>query len=240
MSEPNGEKPTEKDNSAPPAPTEMIVYAPPESTLEPPIQIITSRRISSGNMSFESVQRISLAKISFWLVLVCTLLAAALGFILGAVLGAIEIARISALVGALVLGSLAGILALRVGLNAQNASSGPLQRVGGAIIVAIFCGAIGGLAGAVVVAFVGILCGAIAGCVLGSLIKRGPAGIGSGFLLGSLLGPLVLALYLDRERALEWGMHGAWIAAASCFVLLLLGGISARSRLRKAGSSQIS
>jgi hypothetical protein len=238
MSGIDGDKPLEKSDKAPLAPSEVVVYSPPISNQEPTIQIVTSRRISSGRMSFESVQRISFAKLSVWLILLGTLTAGALGFILGAVLGALEIARISALVGALFLGGVTGLLALRVGLSAQNAGSGLIQRLGGAFVVAIFCGAIGGLAGAVVVAFAGILCGAIAGSVLGALVKRGPAGIGSGFLLGSLLGPLVLALYLDREKALEWGTHGAWIAAAACLVLLSLGGISARAKLRKAGSIQ--
>src|SRR5262245_12013952 len=129
MVDPDSEKPVENDDSAPPAPTEMIVYNPRESIQEPPIQVITTRRFSSGRMTFESVQQISLAKISFWLVVACTLLAASLGFILGAVLGAIEIARISAMVVALLLGSLTGILALRVGLSAKNARSGLLSRI---------------------------------------------------------------------------------------------------------------
>jgi hypothetical protein len=238
MAEADGEKPVDKNNEPPPGHGDVVVFTPQELQSEPTIQLITSRRIASGKISFDALQHVSFAKVSAWLILVGGVTAGALGFILGAVLGAIEIARISALIGAALLGGLGGLIALRVGLNANNQRRGPLDRAGGALVVALVCGAIGGLAGAVVVAFAGILCGAIIGSCLGAMFRRDATGIGSGFLLGSLLGPLVLALYLDKAKALEWGLHGAWVAAAAAMVFLGLTVLSARLKIKRARSAQ--
>ena len=69
----------------------------------------------------------------------------------------------------------------------------------------------------VLVAFVGMLCGGAAGCLAGVLIKRKAIG----FIAGLLLGPVALALYLDRESAIAWGLHGAWMGAAVGVLLML-------------------
>src|SRR5260221_11802936 len=140
----NGEQPAEQNDPTSPGHGEVVVFTPQEVNREPGIQVISTRRFYTSKISFEGFQRTTLAKLSFWLFLLFGLTAGALGFILGAVLGAVEVARISALVGAGLLGGLGGILALRVGLNAKAANQGLLQRIGGALFFAIFCGAIGG------------------------------------------------------------------------------------------------
>ena len=132
------------------------------------------------------------------------------GFILGAIMGSMEIARITAFVGAVLLGTFAGFLGWRIGrvLGARKGLN--YRAIFGGGLGALIGGLMGALAGAMLVAFVGILCGGVAGCLAGALIKRRALG----FILGLVLGPFVLAVYLDRENALAWGRHGACMGAA--------------------------
>ncbi len=139
------------------------------------------------------------------------------GLVLGAILGSMEIARISALVGAVLLGTFGGILGWGTGRLLGARKKLKYLAVFGAAVGVLIGGLMGALAGAMLVAFVGILCGGVAGCLVGALVKRKALG----FIVGLVLGPFVLAVYLDRENALAWGRHGAWIgASAGVFVIL--------------------
>ena len=150
------------------------------------------------------------------------------GFVVGATTGAMEIARISALVGAALVGSLGGFLGSGVGRGiAKLWASKPMGFVGGAFGM-LAGGAIGATIGAMLVAFVGILAGAILGAILGAITKHKLFSL----LAGLLLGPVLLALYLDKDNALMWGMHGAWIGALAAALLILLPMWLGRAALR--------
>jgi hypothetical protein len=152
------------------------------------------------------------------------------GFILGALLGAVELARISALVGALLLGSLGGLGSFRFGLLVRSSKRARYRGITEGVFAALICGAVGALIGAMLIAFVGILFGAIVGSLLGAMAKRGSLWTGTGFLVGSVAGPLVLAIYLDREHALFWGMHGAWMGALAGFLMVTAGLLITRGK----------
>ncbi len=143
------------------------------------------------------------------------------GFSLGALLGAVQLARISSCLGAAILGSLVLLTSARLFRSGPYLHKSWVRRLS-AILYAVFvAAAVGALAGATLVAFVGILAGAFAGGFLGALLGPRARNIGGGILLGSIVGPLILAFYVDRASALYWGLHGAWIGAA--FGLLIVG-----------------
>ena len=150
------------------------------------------------------------------------------GFVLGAVTGSMEIARISALVGAAIVGSLGGLLGSRVGRGIAIVSGWKPGGLAGSAFGIIAGGVVGAVTGAALVAFVGILGGAVIGSVLGAMIKR-PA---LGLLAGLLFGPVALALFLDKENALLWAMHGAWIGALAAVMLLALSKLLRRGLVR--------
>ena len=145
------------------------------------------------------------------------------GFLLGSLLGAIQLARISASLGAALFGTLGMLGAFRIQAAVKKSAPSIWRRLASIFYIGLASACIGGLAGAVVVAFVGIFCGAIVGGILGSIVRRGPASLGGGVLLGSILGPVILAFYVDRASALYWGMHAAWIGALLGIGLVLLG-----------------
>ncbi|CAN5534125.1 hypothetical protein BH10PLA2_BH10PLA2_19970 [soil metagenome] len=146
-----------------------------------------------------------------------------IGFLLGSLLGAVQLARIGASLGAGLFGFLGvyGTFRMRTALPARS------RRLSRTIVSAVYIGlmaaCLGGLAGAMIVGFIGIFCGAVAGAVLGGLVKGGAAGTGFGILIGSVVGPVVLAFLVDRQNALYWGMHAAWIGAGLGGVIALLG-----------------
>jgi hypothetical protein len=164
-------------------------------------------------------------KAAFFSIVACGLL----GFELGAVTGSMEIARISALVGAAIVGSLGGLLGSRVGRGIAIVSGWKPGGLTGAAFGIFAGGVVGAITGAALVAFVGILGGAVIGIILGAMIKR-PA---LGLLAGLLLGPFALALFLNKENALLWAMHGAWIGALAAVMFLALSKLLKRGLLRR-------
>ncbi len=128
-----------------------------------------------------------------------------------------EIARISALVGAVLLGTFGGFLGWRMGKLLGARKKLKYRGVFGGALGIMVGGLMGAFAGAMLVAFVGILGGGVVGGLAGALINRKAVG----FLVGLVFGPFVLALYLDKENALAWGLHGAWIGAAGGLFLTL-------------------
>jgi hypothetical protein len=145
------------------------------------------------------------------------------GFLLGSLLGAVQLARIGASLGAGLFGLLGVYGSFRAGTALPGGSRRLPRRIVGAIYIGLMAACLGGLAGAMIVGFIGIFCGAIAGAILGGLVRGGPAATGFGILLGAVIGPVVLAFLVDRESALYWGMHAAWVGAALGGVIALLG-----------------
>ena len=181
-------------------------------------------RIQANSYNFRRSSPLPFWKTALFSIFACGLF----GFVLGAVSGSMQIARISALVGAAIVGSLGGLLGSRFGRALAIVSGWKPSGLAGAVFGLFAGGVIGATMGAALVAFVGILGGAVVGSILGAMIKR-PA---LGLLAGLLLGPVALALYLDKENALLWAMHGAWIGALAAALLLCASKLFKRGILR--------
>jgi hypothetical protein len=140
------------------------------------------------------------------------------GFLLGSLLGAVQLARICACLSAGLFGLLGVWGTVRMRALTASTPHSSFRRLSAVLYIGLIAACLGGLAGAMLVGFIGIFCGAVAGGILGRFIAGGLRGTGLGILIGSILGPVFLAFYVDRASALYWGLHAAWVGA-------LLGGL---------------
>ena len=82
----------------------------------------------------------------------------------------------------------------------------------------------GAMVGGMIVAYIGTLTGGIAGVMTSwSLRKCNVSSISplGGTFCGGVIGAVGLGLYVDKDTAVLWGLHGAWIGALSMLVGLV-------------------
>jgi hypothetical protein len=84
---------------------------------------------------------------------------------------------------------------------------------------------IGAMLGAMILAFIETLIGALGGAVVSWLLRKWKVSdivpLGGAFC-GGVVGALGLAFYRDKDIAVLWGLHGAWIGGLSVCVLVVL------------------
>jgi ABC-type multidrug transport system permease subunit len=112
---------------------------------------------------------------------------------------------------------------VRIRALTASRSHSSFRRLSAVLYIGLIAACFGGLAGAMLVGFIGIFCGAVTGGILGRFIAGGLRGTGLGILIGSILGPVFLAFYVDRASALYWGLHAAWVGAILGGLVALLG-----------------